>query len=260
MRTIDLSDHIVATYRALRIGAGIIALAFPLILWGEGHRRAHLPLQGSMSAYYHASDALNSGQGDRGQGVMRNEFVGILFAIGVILVLYRGISTLEDQVLNLAGVFALGIALFPMTWPVGSVPKEKFFFLHGTCAITFFVCIAIVCIFCASNTLGIIKDEAKRKRYRMSYLVFGVSMVALPLLAACLKYFAPLRDWTIFFVEVAGIYVFAGYWLLKSYEIGQTGFDKKAVRGELRIEPRTVTETLRLRPMTVTCLEEENGK
>ena len=85
-------------------------------------------------------------------------------------------------------------------------------------------------------------------------------MVALPLLAACLKYFAPLRDWTIFFVEVAGIYVFAGYWLLKSYEIGQTGFDKKAVRGELRIEPRTVTETLRLRPMTVTCLEEENGK
>jgi len=92
MKTINMSDHIAATDRALRIRAGVIALAFPLILWGGGHLLANLPLQGSMSAYYHASDALHSGQSLPGQGVLRNEFVGFLFAVGVILFLYRGSS------------------------------------------------------------------------------------------------------------------------------------------------------------------------
>ena len=53
-----------------------------------------------MSAYYHA-----------GQGVMRNEFVGILFAVGALLFAYQGYSRFEDCALNLAGVLALGIAL-----------------------------------------------------------------------------------------------------------------------------------------------------
>ncbi|HQX53979.1 MAG TPA: hypothetical protein PLR25_28960 [Planctomycetaceae bacterium] len=255
MKTINMSDHIAATYRALRIGAGVIALAFPLILSGGGHLLANLPLQGSMSAYYHASDALHSGQGLPGQGVMRNEFVGILFAVGVILFLYRGISTLEDQTLNLAGILALGIAIFPMTWPVDPAAKEKFFSLHGACAVSFFFCIAIVCIFCASDTLSLI-EKGQRKRYRLMYLTCGVLMVVLPLSAACLKFFAPLRDWTIFFVELAGIYVFAVYWLIKSYEISQTDLDKKAARGQLRVEPRRIMDTLRLQPLTVTLVDE----
>jgi hypothetical protein len=253
MKTKDLSNHIAATYKALRLGVALIAFAFPLMLWIGGHNLASLPLQSSMSAYYHAGDAVNPGQ-----GAMRNEFVGILFAVGFILFIYQGITRFEDYALNVAGVLAIGIALFPMTWPVGSVAQSRFFSLHGACAVSFFVCIAIVCIFCASDTLGLIKDEAKRKRYRRSYLIFGALMVALPLLAACLKFFAPLREWTIFFVEVAGIYVFAAYWLLKSYEISQTDFDKKAALGKLRIEPRPLPDTLRLRPMSITPLDEQN--
>ncbi len=102
MKTKDFSNHISATYKALRLGVALIAFAFPLILWIGGHIHASLPLQGSMSAYYHAGDALHPGQ-----GVMRNEFVGILFAVGTILFLYQGISRLEDYALNLAGVLAL---------------------------------------------------------------------------------------------------------------------------------------------------------
>jgi hypothetical protein len=63
---------------------------------------------------------------------MRNEFVGILFAVDTILFLYQGITRLEDYALNLAGVFALGIALFPMTWPVAPDSKDNPFSLHGT--------------------------------------------------------------------------------------------------------------------------------
>lgn len=246
MKTKDLSNSIAVTYKWLRLGVGLIAFAFPLILWGGGYLCAHLTLQGSMSAYYHAGDALHPGQ-----GVMRNEFVGILFAIGAILFLFQGMSRLEDLVLNLAGALALGVALFPMTWPEGSVPQNKFFFLHGACAIAFFICIGIICIFCASDTLNLIQDQAKRSRYRRSYFIFGVLMVALPLSAACLKFFAPWRDWTIFWVEVAGIYVFSAYWLLKSYEISQTDLDRRAALGKLRIESRPLSDRLLLRPMKI---------
>ena len=34
------------------------------------------------------------------KGVMRNEFVGILFAVGALLIAYQGYSWLEDYALN----------------------------------------------------------------------------------------------------------------------------------------------------------------
>lgn len=71
----ELHDHIFKTYTNLRIGIGVIALAFPLILWWAGLAISDIPLQGSMSHYYHTP--------------MRPVFVGVLFAIGVFLYLYR---------------------------------------------------------------------------------------------------------------------------------------------------------------------------
>jgi cytochrome b561 len=254
MKTKDLSNSIAATYKWLRLGVGLIAFAFPLILWGGGYLSAqHLPLQGSMSAYYHAGDAVRAGQ-----GVMRNEFVGILFAIGTILWLYKGMSRLEDWLLNFAGAFALGVALFPMTWPENSVPQDRFFFLHGFFALVFFLCVGLVCILCASDTLSVIKDEdeAKYKRYRRSYFILGVLMVVLPLSAAGLKFYAPWRDWTIFCVEVAGIYVFSAFWLLKSYELSQTDLDGRVARGELHILPHPLSDTLLLRPLKIVPIDD----
>jgi hypothetical protein len=149
MKTKDLTNQITATYKMLRLGLAVMAFAFPLLLWIGGHLIAHLPLAGSMSAYYHASDFLHPEQGPPGEGVMRNEFVGILFAVGVLLFAYQGYSRLEDYALNLAGVLALGIALFPMRWP--TKPNDSPFSLHGTCAILFFACIVYVCIWRAAR-------------------------------------------------------------------------------------------------------------
>ena len=250
----NLSNSIAATYKWLRLGIGLMALAFPLILWIGGHLVASLPLQGSMSAYYHAGNALVPGQ-----GVMRNEFVGILFAVGTILFLFRGISRLEDLLLNLAGVMALGVALFPMAWPEKSGAPNSFFSTHGVCAVTFFFCIGFVCIFCASDTLDQlekVKGETQKTRYRKSYRILGVLMVALPLGAMCLKLFAPWRDWTIFFVEVAGIYVFSAFWLLKTYEISQTDLDKKVAQGKIRVEPRPMLERLTLHPLNIVSVDD----
>jgi hypothetical protein len=63
-----LDQHALATYFTLRRGVALIAIAFPLWLWIGGKLYAGLPLQNSMSAYYHA--ALDGKS-------MRDWFVGI---------------------------------------------------------------------------------------------------------------------------------------------------------------------------------------
>jgi len=237
MKTKDLSNQVNATYRMLRLGLAAIAFAFPLVLWIGGHIRADLPLAGSMSAYYHAS-----------QGVMRNEFVGILFAVGALLFAYQGYSRFEDMALNVAGVLALGIAIFPMKWPEST---DSSFSLHGACAISFFVCIAYVCIWRSGDTLPLIKDEAMRKRYRLVYRALGVAMVVCPFLAWALISFMPWRASAIFVVELTGIYVFATYWVIKTHEASKTAVDEKSCQGKVRAQQHGLIDVLRPLPVSV---------
>jgi hypothetical protein len=103
MKPKHLQAHITASYTTLRIGMGVLAIVLPFLLWIAGHLLADLPLQGSMSAYYHA-----------GGGAVRDGFVGALFAIGVFLMLYKGFTAFENWALNLAGGFLLIVALVPM--------------------------------------------------------------------------------------------------------------------------------------------------
>ena len=232
----DLSQHITATYKALRLGVAVIAFAFPLLLWIGGYLFAGLSLEGSMSAYYHA-----------GNGAMRTWFVGILFAIGTILFVYQGYTRLEDWALNVAGVFALGVALFPMAWP--AAPANSFSRFHGPCAIAFFFCIAYVCIFRAADTLSLMSNAQKRKTYALTYKLLGILMVAFPLAAFV---FLSLLEWNksiTFFVEMAGVYAFSFYWVVKSREISETSADHKAARGELKVQDHGVAHAFRRLPV-----------
>ena len=248
MKTKDLTDQTTKTYKTLRLGLAVLAFAFPLLLSVGGYLIAKLPLAGSMSAYYHVSDFLHPDQGAPGQGVMRNEFVGILFAVGVLLFAYQGFSRFEDYALNLAGILAFGIALFPMKWP--SEPNDQSFSLHGTCAILFFVCIAYVCIFRAGDTLSLIDNPAAREKYRRTYQTLGWAMVICPVAAWILISWMPFHKSAIFFTEVAGIYVFATYWVIKTIEASKTKLDKKASLGRLRVKPHGVSDFLRSLPVT----------
>jgi hypothetical protein len=59
-----------------------------------------------------------------GNGVMRDWFVGILWAIGVFLVLYRGYGRRENTALNIAGMLLIMVAMVPMDWTCGTAcPK-----------------------------------------------------------------------------------------------------------------------------------------
>ena len=90
------------TYRFLRGGMVVMAVLLGAALAVE---RAHATCwQTSISAYYFTT--------------AHAVFIGALFAIGAMLIVYQGASDTENTLLNLAGVLAFVIAVVPTTRPV----------------------------------------------------------------------------------------------------------------------------------------------
>jgi len=243
MKTENLKDHIAASYTTMRIGMAGLAVVLPLLLYIGGQIRADLSLQGSMSAYYHAGD-----------GAMRDVFVGVLFAIGFFLMLYKGFTFFENWALNLAGGFLLVVAAVPMAWGCGQAcPK---FSVHGAAAVLFFFSIAYVCIFRSSDTLGLIADPERAAAFKKVYQAMGWAMIASPAIALGLKWFLqpdPGQGVYIFFVEAVGVIVFGCYWFVKSIEIKETHAERRAVEGTLKIRPYRMTDMFN--PITVERIE-----
>ena len=200
-----LKKHIIKTYFILRFGIGVLAILFPFLLWIFGLFKG-VPLQDSMSAYYHANQTT------------RDIFVGILIALGLFICLYRGFSTRENWTLNLAGIFAIGVALFPMEWDCGDACRK--FSLHGFFAVSLFLCMAYVCIRCASETLHLLKNPSIEDRYRKIYKWLGIGMIIAPIIAWVLT--VVFRHAYVFIIEFVGIAIFAAYWLVKSHELKST--------------------------------------
>jgi len=220
-----LYRHVFSTYNNLRIGIAILGLLLPLVLYIVGKIQG-IDLQNSISAYFHAEE---------GGYILRTLFVGILIIIGVVLIMYEGYSRKENIALNFAGIFAIGVALFPMSWDSKNdnydFPGIDLFnleifkiSLHGFFAIAFFSCVAYVCFRCQDDTLELIKDSKKRLHYKNKYRIIGALMLILPVVAACTSVLTKDTSSIVFWVEVVAIVVFAFYWLEKSKEIETTNY------------------------------------
>lgn len=251
MRTIE--EQIKSTYFALRIGAAVIGFVFPLLLWGGG-KIVGIPLRDSMSAYYWATADLLCPCGendnhscktegttvdlslpasDKGaSGTMRNWFVGLLFAIGTLLYVNQGHSRKEDIALNFAGLFAIGIALFPMRWNCFT----HSFSPHGFFAVSFFLCIAFIAAICSRDTLVLIKDPQVRNKYRKIYVGLACTMVASPIAAYVFNLITSQHS-LVYWAELFGIYAFAAYWCVKTKEM--SGPDIKRLLAEKQ-QPATI--------------------
>jgi len=219
MTSDKLQENILSTYFTLRMGIVVLSIALPLILYFGG-KLGSIDLLNSMSAYYGDHD-----------GLMRNWLVGILWVVGSFLYLYKGFSTLENILLNLAGGFAVGVAMVPCNcWSDAVGANSK---LHAFVAVSFFLSMAAVCLLCAGDTISLLPDQKTRDAFKRRYRVIGILLVASPATAVLVSYVLRQFDNYKFFVEAFGVWMFAAYWLVKSREFSITSAEKRAVRGQL---------------------------
>ena len=196
------SDQAVRSYVLLSLGMGVVALLLPVALVIAGGYTGHY----SISYFYHVSD------------LTRNILVGALWATGVFLFLFHGLSDWENRILNLAGVAAISVAMNPM--PTGQCDEGSTFTLHAVSAIVFFICLAIVAIFFSKERIKYIIYPPKRQRFKRAYEAAGFLMVAMPAAVAFLHFSGNRGCEThwIFWIETLGIAAFAFYWFVKTLE------------------------------------------
>lgn len=220
----ELERHVFSTYITLRYGMAILAFLFPLILFAGGVLH-DIPLQNSMSAYYHAVPIDKALPQD--PFAPRSLFVGILCAIGAFLYLYKGFSKLENILLNIAGLCAWGVALYPMPW--NCAPLCPSITPHYLFAVTLFACIAAVSVYCAKQTLYLVTDAHARRRFALKYNLLGAAMLLSPIAAIMVSFFFGAYRQHVFFIEAAGVLAFAAYWWVKSRELALSEADRRVV-------------------------------
>jgi hypothetical protein len=241
----QLDKHILGSYSTLRWCMGFFALLLPLLLVVGGINNlwwipTPLEIQNSLSAYYHAGSTCTALG-----GVYRDLFVGILGALSLCLFIYRGFGKLEDFLLNIAALSLACVAFFPMDWPEPqkliecretpgfvAFTSSKLLGLpisiHFAAASIFFIMLILVNILTAMDTVDSITD-AKKKRfwiriYRHSRWLMPISLVLVWLLGLITR-----TERLVLWLEWAGIWAFAIYWLLKSIEILSTKIDEDMI-------------------------------
>lgn len=228
----DLRSHMFATYTSLRVGMAILAFTFPILLYLAGIFEK-LPLQGSMSAYYWATLSETPPS--------KVWFIGGLFAIGSFLYLYKGFTAGENIALNFAAIFAFGVAYFPMEWNCDSTtprlpPLDVTHCVdglnpHGPCAGAMFACLAYVTFLRSRDTLPALENASLQRTYRNRYWFASAVMIAAPFTAGILHIFFEKFNAYTYFLELIGIWAFALYWAIKSFEMRHSQAEKRALQG-----------------------------
>ena len=166
------TSPLLISYLALRRCIGILGTALPLVLSIGALVIFSTDIQTSLSRYYHTD--------------MGDVFVGTLCAIGVFLFSYKGYvetGSRDNVVGNLAGVFAVGTALFA-TDPASAdtIPTTAIGTVHVLFAGLFFLSLAYfcLCLFTKSDPDNH-PTEQKLKRNRV-YRISGWTILASVLL------------------------------------------------------------------------------
>ena len=201
------TSHLERSFIVQRTGMALLAAAIPIVFLVSSLIFNHTDFQTSISKYYWTKD------------LERNFFVGALCAIGVFLLLYKGYNSLEDRVLDLAGLAAVGIAFFP------TIKDGQGSSWHYVFAVTFFACIFFICIATSHKSLKEIDNLKRREWFGRAYWICSGIMIGSIFLAILTRVFP--KDYTrmlydnhaIFWFEAVGIWSFSAYWYIKTREL-----------------------------------------
>ena len=216
----ELREYMVETYFTLRITIAASAILLPLVLLAWATIDDRVDMQGSISAFYYTS--------------ARNAFVGIVIAMGIALIAYHGYDAEEDWALNVAGVLAVLVALFPAKDP-NSSELNAVGIVHGVSAISFFAILAFSINRYAGKTLrlsrGNIGDKEK-KALEGIYKWFFPTAIALLVIFSVGILLGTGPGWWLFAAESAALFLLSAFWGIKTYELSKSNLDEKIVSDE----------------------------
>ncbi len=174
---LEFSESMNRAYIAIRKLIGILGMSLPVLLIIPG-ALIHQQTADSLSGYYYTS--------------LRDVLVAVLFAAGLLLIVYRGGNKTDRYLTTLAGILAMLIVVFPIS-PTGSdfetanriqvgifqLPAGISWAFHLAFAFSFFVVMGIVSLFrFTKHQPGATEERVRLNfRYRICGLFIWVGAV-----------------------------------------------------------------------------------
>lgn len=209
----DPHRDMIISFRAIRKSVGWLGILLPVAVYtGTLIFSSCSTLKPSTSDYFYTT--------------MGSVLVGVLCAVALFLFTYKGPAPIDEIMSSLAGVFALGIALFPCNVTGGqtycniitreSDPLRNT--IHYCSAAAFFIVLAIMSLWLFRKTDKHNPGVMKRSRNGV-YLVCGIIMLAAMAALLSLKIFhlgeklGYLKP--TFWLELIALWAFGISWLVK---------------------------------------------
>ena len=201
------SRSLVVSYLLLRKAVGYLGIALPFVLAFGGMLLYGSGLQRSISSYYYTG--------------MRDVFVGILCAIAVFLMSYKGYERNDDLAGDLACIFAVGVALFPIAPDVdASFQATLVGSLHHLFATSFFLTLAYFSLVLFTKTDPTTPPTRNKLKRNVVYKVCGSAiLVAIVLIVVVARVAAAKTLNPVFWLESIAVVAFGVSWLTKGEAI-----------------------------------------
>ncbi|OXA79542.1 hypothetical protein SAMN05444397_104189 [Flavobacterium aquidurense] len=222
-KEVKIENFDIFTYRRIRRAIGYLGISLPILLVGLSYISFFkTPLQPSISNYYYTN--------------FREIFTGTLAAVGLFLIRYKGhgnpsIWKNDNLLTNIAGIMAIGVALFPMN-PEDSFNKtytlipyaEKWLgWLHYSFAALLFLIMALLAI----NVFTIGQENETQDSKSMLnenniYRFCGYSIIVFVILVPISETFKWFHYSTLI-LEALALFAFGSAWLIKGRALGDSG-------------------------------------
>jgi hypothetical protein len=206
------------TFRTLRRTVGWLGISLPFALWWGGLLLEACRLQPSISHYYYTN--------------MREVFVGVMCAVSLFLFTYKGHTKLDSYLANAAGLFSLGVVVFPTNIIDSNSCQERVptvldlpfhNTIHLTSAALFFSVLAFMSIYLFTKTNKPINRMGRQKKLRNTlYKLCGWIMVLCLVLIGISKPVLKVSETSTltFWMETVALVAFGFSWLTKGDGVG----------------------------------------
>ena len=211
--TLSFADQSIGkTYRRIRYLVALALISLPLLTALAGKLYGY-ELQDSLSDYYFVV---------KDGGLPRTIFVVFLAFLGGVLLSYRGLDDRDNVIHNVAGMFAFGVALFPMRCVLSEHPSCEpglLPILHGPSAGLLYLAATISVGYGGGPRLMAALHRLQNPEKWISRLrriqILSASFMAIGVLTFflhfLLKAYFPNFGW-IFWIEYLGFFGFGIYW------------------------------------------------